>query len=337
MAISQKLYYVHNKCGEGIVKQLLLYLGVLQMVRNIGGKWLNSLWNFIIIEILLGIIFIYIAPDLESISLVLSTIIYHFGLALIITSILTLTVDRLAKQEFAKIHKENLNILLIKSKNAIEDISSAQFFSQLKEMMSELIFIQVRENIIKNPFLRQNFIVTFKLEHNQDDPNHINVHTVDEYTVRNIAKSRSTFTATGELEKENVVQNSCKFLKIRMKKGDNVEEYEGEKLNKILSDVGENIIFEIKKELEPNETIHITTSRFRIQFIRDRHHWKTPQMCDGINVKVHHPKDMRVLASVSHPSKNKLDQYLDEETENGWKFEQGMLPYQGITIQWFPK
>lgn len=294
------------------------------------------------IELLFGLFFFSLAHFgifyfLFSFIAELRPLFDHLSIAFFVAFILTLTVERLAKKELKQIIDNYLILLKKESTDALNAVITAQFTNKLKELIPEPVYEQVYQNIVLDPFYRVNFNVKLTIKIDENNPQHVYVTSHDEYIVKNISDLPNKFIATGELEKRNVIPDACKFVWIEKVTSNSRKRYENQELEKILKHYGENIEYELEQDLRSKETIEIKTKRIRIQLIQDRFNWITTQMCKEMNVWVTHPENLFVLASVLNPSKNKLELVLDDLTEKHWRFKEGLLPYQGFEIQWYPK
>ena len=248
------------------------------------------------------------------------------------------TVSVMTKQEIINVAEKHSKEFFAQTKDALKLFKKTQFSTLLEGMMSESIFIQIRDNIIKNPFLRQNFSVTYTIEHHKINNEYVIVKAVDEYEIVNLSEHTCDFMAYASITKENddVFPKSSKFEVLTILQKGNIIEYDSKNINGFSQFENNRIIFKKKLELDPKEVIRITTSRTKVLLIRDSNHWNVPQICNGMKLIVNHAEDIMVSVSISHPAKDKLKKLLDKNNEKRWFLDAGILPYQGMTIHWRP-
>lgn len=282
------------------------------------------------ILIIVGITIIFFAPYFaiifsNAIFNELPNVLSNVGAGLIGAGILTIILER-----------SNRN----RHKNDVAELKEAHFESVLKGLMPEPIFLEVQAHIIRQPFIRKNFIETVELSWVDGTKEYLRKSDTANYEIENISKTLEVYELRVSEERVNrdKFPNGTGIDEIKLQNKDfSVQSlYNGDKLADILEETDQYVRVIIPVRLPPGEKTKVTVKTSSIFSAKDVHHLVLNKPTIGFDITIAHPDDVVVSASPVHPSAHAFTKSNGDKLQR-FRIEAGILPYQGIELSWWPK
>lgn len=252
-------------------------------------------------------------------------ILREFAIAVFIAIILAITVERYASEKF----QHEVDKALIQTREAV-------FEAVYATMMPEVILNEVREFILKQPFIRKNIITTISMSWLPDgNRDYLEFTTSTEYDVVNITNHQQIYNIYAQNSRPNdpKLNQHIKFMGLKIGK---TFLNGSTDLEPLISSENTHISLRTKIELAPGSSEHIGIQDWRYIECDDYYTLNMGYPTDELTINVTHPKDIIVKVRVNHPDPSRLIILPGSDEYNGWKLPNGILPYQGLEIWWYP-
>ena len=248
----------------------------------------------------------------------------HLGIGLIAAGILTAVLEPISRKRIRR---------------DIEEIREAHFESLLKGFMpDEVIFKAVQSQIVQQPFLRSNFTVTLELNWLKDKPGCLSRSSIVSYRAQNKSPVKQTLTITAEdSQTEEALRRYVVFEGVEVeathwKKNYSQSELEEEYVKR----EGQIARLTLPIELKPDDQADVTIRRRSVVKSTDTWPIFVVHPTVSLTLTVSHPENLSVKAERYHPSAENYKQTLNGSMMKEWKIDTGLLPNQGITVNWWP-
>lgn len=286
------------------------------------------------IFILFGVILILVGIQ-QPASSVWQSIFVDLGVGALIATLLGLTVERVASDNFKR-----------EVDNAIKRIEQSVLIETLNTLLLRSVAEEVRSNIFGQTLIRRNLYVTVTLSEDDKLPNDVLRQTLSvSYELENFGQSKVPFS----------IRNSASLFRkppdgwivyrcVRVERQDgSCIERSGQDLQNITSQGDLSASFDIPIVLKPQEAVQVHFIRDVVAHRRDRHTIIMPLVTENFTVVTTAPRDFSVEANFWHPAA-----YSDLETQRKrirvipgastttWEFKGCLLLYQGVEIAWTP-
>lgn len=258
----------------------------------------------------------------------LSPLLPEVGVGLIASAILTVTLESLAYSRlFQEVNK------------AIQEIRKASIEKWLEEMVSPPIFTEIRDHIIRQPFLRTNLQITLDLSW-KENRSFIKKTMMSSYEVENISRRIGDYhvICLEERLNEDRFPGCTRIKEITVTSKDSQpRQYLEERMKreKLITESEQVIKASIPIRIKPGESVSISSIVESVHKSEDIYPLVVAYITNKLTVIVTHPEDLEVRAVPMHPSEDKFIQWSSNKTKR-WVIDTGLLPYQGIEISWRP-
>lgn len=267
---------------------------------------------------------------LPQLGAILQARLLQFAIAIVISIVLALTVQRYARDEF----RDEVD-------RALERTRVAVLEAAYSKMVPEEVFEEVRDLIFDQPFLRKNANAVVTLEWPQNgDKNHLVFETVVSFEMHNVSKHPQTYSFYAENTRPNRPDLSDKiwFRRLVIKDGVRIlMEHGPDELERTVDRESDtHILLRHNIEIPEGESRTIETHDLRWIEWKDYYTLKMGFPTIDLSLYVHHPEDIGVKLTLNHPREERLREILSNRTTNAWKLEGAILPYQGLEFFWQP-
>ena len=226
----------------------------------------------------------------------------------------------------------------------INEIKKANFESIIKGLITEPIFREIQEHIIREPFLRRNFSIIITLKW-KDEPlkDYLELNRFLSYEIENISQIPGTYILRSFEEKKyedkfpgNTAIEEIKVQKMPFTDDAALSIYSGESLKKYIDGIETGIYARIPIVFNPSEKAKINVKLRTLYRSSDSYTFCLESQTVQLQLTVMHPSDLKIELIPLHPAKNAFINELDELTMKRWRSEVGFLPFQGFVISWQP-
>ena len=278
-------------------------------------------------EILAGlalVVFIGVAPPtVMSWAAWIPGVMTHLGVALLAAGAVTATLEPISRR---------------RQQNDIDEIKKTHFEAMLKGVMPEAVFDEVQAHIIRQPFLRENFRVTYEFKWGDSTRATALKYLAGYYEVTNLSRTLESYEVRVLVEKMLNPQHAGfdGIKEIIVDEGPGMKRcYTGEELNGLQKITDQLIEARVPVQVAPGEKVRVTSSSQ--SEISDRTQILVVNVPTiGLDLTVVHPDDMVVRAMPLHPSRSAFVNEVNNPTVKRWRINGALLPYQGIELSWSP-
>jgi hypothetical protein len=291
----------------------------------------------------------------------------EIGIALIIAALLTSTfepitrrlLDRKTEEAIKKI-EENSNLRTQEVIKKIENTSGLKILSEISG--DERIYEAIKTHVFMYPYVRKGFSTRIRLDWLNDQKDYLIMTRLVSFYVKNLTSGDVYYPIEAF---EDISPNlgslfQSKFIRVETfwvvkPAQENIKEEVLDKIwcykwDELMND---NRIYldeqnwELKLKIDgikiaPNQTLKVITeveSAFQSQY---RYPFVLPKIADGLSIKISHPIDLKVWGVPLHPEDFSLHsndekfskEYNDLRKFQHWKINAGILPYQGVELNW---
>lgn len=244
--------------------------------------------------------------------------------SLIVATIFMTTLEIFNRNELLGSVREYLQ-------RAVEDIRQAEFSKTLSDRITEEIFCQVDQFIIRTPYLLRNMKVS--LEFQLAEPGYLKLIDTTSFTVENLtaAPIKDELPAYENSELSGEYTAYPKLTKFQVGGEQKLEEMVSQ--SKINSSDGRLTIL-IPIELAPGGTSEIVFTVEKIVRRSDSDIWNVTYKTSNLSIVCVAPTELEVSAYAIHPDVQHFKATPSGVTLKRWDIQCGILPFQGIQLSW---
>lgn len=271
-----------------------------------------------------------VALELETLHKITfwKSFLQHFSIALFLSVILISVVELHTRERF---HRE-----------AGEDV----LFAVLKKQIPDSVFIEIQDHILRSPYFRKDWHYEFSFKgHPYEDlnKNMIIYELLTSWTIKNISSEKIPYNPVSVIfnhPRAIVHDNSGNEIHLSRHKGiwihgDPVlNEEEIEKIEKDQREKDQILLKANSMTLAPNQEIRISMSREEVSDCPGVGVWAISGYSENLTVTIKNeasgllkPPQVNFL----HPKHENL---IYNAATKEWRYEGGILPYQGIRLSW---
>lgn len=247
--------------------------------------------------------------------------------ALFVAAFLTLTFEPLVKRYIRKDIKQHLDKVL-------QSIKAATFSTLLSGILSEAIFKQVNDFLIKRPYLLKNIETILQFEKSNDD-NFLILTDTTSFQVYNLAN----FSVDYPFRANEVTEVKSKFPNYPSIKSLSVDgkEYNIQELKErgIIKDEGNRLRISLPIPVQPQKNVRVIFTVEKVVRNEDHDSWDVTDKTENMCILCSRLDGMKVEAYPIHPEiEEPLKPVLDQGKNIKWELNTGILPNQGIELSW---
>jgi hypothetical protein len=206
----------------------------------------------------------------------------------------------------------------------LEDVVGEALGYLLPEpIRSEMIWIYALN------LVRTNYTYCFSLEH--VDAETVRLTESLHYDLENRSSESKSVELSRNVDEMHYAGERAQIINAGYVRGAEREEFTGAKLAEHLRNDGWAITFSKQIELHPQEKVTVWFDTSQIRRFSDRETVVMIQAVERPQIQITVPEDMQYDISVQHR------QRLTRISPNGYRLEGSLLPYQGISLRWWPK
>jgi hypothetical protein len=298
------------------------------MLRN------RSLYLYTIF-ILVGIILILVGIRQPATS-VWQSILIDLGVGALIATLLGLTVERVASDNFKR-----------EVDDAIKRIEQSVLTEALNSLLPKSVAEEVRSNVFSQNLIRRNLHATITLSEDDDLPSDLLRQTLNvSYELENFGQNKFPFSIRNAASLfPKPPDGWIVYREIRVERQDgSCIERSGQDLQQITSQGELSASFDIPIVLKPQESVQVHFIRDVLVHRRDRHTIIMPLITENFTVVATVPRNFLVEASFWHPAaysdsemQKKRIRTIPGSPTTTWEIKGCLLLYQGVEISWTPK
>jgi hypothetical protein len=252
----------------------------------------------------------------------------EIAFALVIASVFGLTIEQIFPREFVKLVTEERKTLK-------KDVFLYAYGHNIPDDVKE----EIRETILSQPFYRQNLTLEWEFSLIEKQPEFLLVKKEYSYElVNNSNENKSwpfTFYQIGADDIKAVAE--CQFIVLRIQRGNEVEKLRPDEMTKG-QPLGQPHTRQFSTTIETKAHEHVKiyyqTKQKRRLSGGDDYHPSVP-VTGRTTVRLHFPTVPAFQVTVACKTRA-LKEGVDSEPPSRYSYylDEGLLPYQGITISW---
>jgi hypothetical protein len=254
----------------------------------------------------------------------LKSLLVELAIGLFIAIVLSMTVERYASDQF----RQEVDEALQKTRVSVLEAT----FSTL---IPPEIYDELRSLILTRPFIRRDVMCYVSLEWPLDESKDcFKLQTRFSYNVQNITNLNQGYTVFAEIERpiNPKFRDQIKFDNFVIGNTN----YKGDELLFIARGEERRLFIREEITIRPDEPVTISMQDTRFEDAVGDYSILMGLPTIGFTLMVSHPLGVKVEAVERHPNAERLIKIEGTDTLSGWKLEGGILPYQGIKINWYP-
>lgn len=274
-----------------------------------------------------------------------STVCFNLGAAFFSSAILTCTLDLASQSQ----RKKDLQ-------NAIKKIQDASIDDVLEELVgNQKIFNEIRNYVIRRDFLRKNWIIKLRLEWYGEEKKYLKKEMEYNYEIHNISSKIIDYSivAMEEKECEDQYPNTTKFNNFWYQIKSNISSVAEYSINDKKQEFPEDKISDyVKEESRLFNTLKLENKVKIPPYSRLLCGWKSESIVDcqlryplislinstSLEIDItEHPDDLDIDFRPLHPNLDSAEEKANDTHTKRWIINAGILPGQGIQIEWKPK
>ncbi len=207
--------------------------------------------------------------------------------------------------------------------------------------MPEPVFEEIKAHIIQEPFLRERVHVTLELNWtNVTEREYLYKKMFCSCDVKNIFRTKAKYEMITYEERysEDHFPGFTKISEVTILDEETKKTvvYKDEALNNVTQKTDYSVQVIIPIDLESGQKIKVTAYTESVLSNRDIYNYSIVKPAINLKMTVIHPKDLKIQESFNHSSKRACVCESNTKTLKIWRIDAGLLPFQGITLSWFP-
>lgn len=235
----------------------------------------------------------------------------------------------------------------------LEELKVATLDSILREFIPpEDIITQIRRHIIQEPFIRENYEVEIRLGWT-DDRRFLNKSQTIRYRVRNVSEypRKCPIRIREDVFVDGTERKIPRFERISVSRFREPSPWVfrnvGTNAQQISPNADKSVALEfdtsdrastvsITFDLDPRTEASVEADFFGLISAKDFYTFNVAIPTTALELTIEHPDDLYIRARPLHPQGrfDGEDQWPDKKR---WSIEAGLLPFQGVLVEWWPE
>jgi hypothetical protein len=286
------------------------------------------------VYILLGLMIFILTPYITTtITWIPKELFQELTTSLFVAGLFVASIEIFNRTELINEVLRSLDLKLKELRDFTDEIRQSDFSKSLCNKITEEIFYQIDEFIIKSPYILRSMRVN--LEFKPYNRKYFKLIDDTSFKVENLSQApvHDEIVADEDCDLYNDYPEYPKVTHIKIGKEEVLDNLQTEKR---IERTGDRLRINIPINIDPNEKIDISFTIEKIVRISDSDIWNVTYKTDCLSLVCSAPQNVYFEAYALHPDKNNFHQKSagTDSTLKRWDMECGLLPFQGIRLKW---